>query len=415
MLKKLKKQLLTTTIMTSMVFPTTTAFAGTSFTDVKQGDWYYSTVSKLADTGIINGTGDGNFNPTGEVSHAEFYKMFAAIAGLEVDKNSAVTDFWAEPYIRALEKAGYNTYYTTARLAVADEERKERIIANFNKPINREQVAGLMARIRKSNENVIEDTTKFDTTLFSDFSMVSKELNSSVRYVVMNGIMGGKDGGVFDPQGNLTRAEAATVIARFLYPEERLTTYNYIAKEEKHNVGDVYTDYNTWLVPTEVKVMENGQIIPLISMESKIYIEDIDKYVYIGMPSEEIKEWIRNEILPNTGFIDISCSKDNQYVVDIDIKGIMNCAYGGHMIGEPALTDGIHTEGVTLQEGESWWFPAFGIPAILEKNIGNIYVQYYTDGGSVIVNGVEEWENPTHLSMIHIESGQIIKSLGISK
>ena len=74
MKNKLLKAFIATIVATTTL--TSTAFANPiSFTDVKQSDWYYSTVMKMANDGIINGTGDGSFNPAGQVSYAEFIKM----------------------------------------------------------------------------------------------------------------------------------------------------------------------------------------------------------------------------------------------------------------------------------------------------------------------------------------------------
>lgn len=426
---KIKSGIIATTIMTSMVFPTTTAFAGTSFTDVKQGDWYYSTVSKLAYTGIINGTGDGSFNPTGEVSHAAFIKMLVTASNLPLDITNLVTDYWSEVYIKTAEKAGFKDvmYYTTTFLGEWGEEIDNNIINNFNKPITREQMAALLAKALEL-EGTITDTTKFDTTVYSDFTSISREYNTAVRSVIINAIMGGKDGGIFDPQGTVTRAEAATVIARFIYPEERLT-YTNTAKQENRKIGDVYTDYNTWIVPTEVKLYETGQAIPTVCEEAKIYVEELEKYLYVGMPASELKEIMgtepvktenkNNYIYYSNDKAIVSYTLDEisyKYIKNFGINTPYHATIGGHSLGEPALTDGIHTEGVTLQEGESWWFPAFGIPTILVKDTGNFTVQFYTDGGSVIVNGVKEWRNPTELVLINIlGSGPIGKALGISK
>ena len=48
MLNKFKRQMMAAMAATMVL--SSTAFANTTFTDVKPSDWYYSTVTKLADT-----------------------------------------------------------------------------------------------------------------------------------------------------------------------------------------------------------------------------------------------------------------------------------------------------------------------------------------------------------------------------
>jgi S-layer homology domain. len=51
---------------------------------------------------------------------------------------------------------------------------------------------------------------------FTDASSISSYTTTAVTAVQQAGIIVGKDGGRFDPKGNLTRAEAATVVRRFV-------------------------------------------------------------------------------------------------------------------------------------------------------------------------------------------------------
>ena len=51
---------------------------------------------------------------------------------------------------------------------------------------------------------------------FTDSASISAYAKDAVAAVQQAGIIVGKDGGRFDPKGNLTRAEAATVVRRFV-------------------------------------------------------------------------------------------------------------------------------------------------------------------------------------------------------
>ena len=274
------KRLTATTALTAMLL-SNTAFAAITFTDVPEDVWYYSTVTKLANTGIINGVGDSSFNQSGEVTIDSFIKMLVMAKGLTVSE--ITSSYWAEPYLKSAEKAGFeDVMYDLWCYGMNGFDIEYTV-----KPITREQMAALIAKALEL-DGTVTNTTQFDTTAYTDFSSINKEYNTAVRSVIINGIMGGKDGGVFDSKATVTRAEAAAVIARYMYPEERLT-YNYTAKEEKHNIGDVYTDYNTWIVPTEVKVYETGQAIPIVAEVSMMYVQELGKYIYAGMPVSELE------------------------------------------------------------------------------------------------------------------------------
>lgn len=48
-----------------------------SFTDVGEGQWYTPYIEWAADEGIVNGVGDGRFDPLGEITHEQMYKIVA--------------------------------------------------------------------------------------------------------------------------------------------------------------------------------------------------------------------------------------------------------------------------------------------------------------------------------------------------
>ena len=59
------------------------------------------------------------------------------------------------------------------------------------------------------------DTECVDAVTFPDEKLISDYAKSSVAYCQKNGFINGKEYG-FDPIGNATRAEVATVIMRYV-------------------------------------------------------------------------------------------------------------------------------------------------------------------------------------------------------
>ena len=419
------KKLTATTALAAMLL-SNTAFAAT-FSDVKPDNWYYSTVMKLADTGIINGTGDGSFNPNGEVGIDSFIKMLVMAKGLPVSE--IASGYWAEPYLKSAEKAGFEDLMHRLYCYELSGNFRQ---SKTTKPITREQMAALIARALEL-DGVNTDTTQFDTTVYSDFSAIDKNYNTAVRSVIINGVMGGKDGGVFDPQATVTRAEAATVIARYMYPEERLA-YNYTANEETHKVGDIYTDYNTWIVPTEVKVYETGQAIPIVAEVSMVYVEELGKYIYAGMPVSELESIMGTKAIQEDNFnnyryyvdneVVLAYSNNKNFVADYDICTPYNATFNGHSLGEAPLLLETYIPRTEFEEiftngGAIDMYPHIR-GSISLNNIKIIYY-YYTDGVSQVYldrcgtpNGTKEHHLPTEISSICLSNNQVIQALGIN-
>ena len=100
-MKNLKKVLALVVALTMVLG--TVAFAG--YTDVAEDASEYTAVSTLSSLGILTGYEDGSFNPTGDITRAEFCAVVCRALGAKVS-GSAVTGFsdvaadhWASAYI----------------------------------------------------------------------------------------------------------------------------------------------------------------------------------------------------------------------------------------------------------------------------------------------------------------------------
>ena len=108
------------------------------FYDVEKDDWYYDSVSKAYHQGWINGTGDGIFEPEGNMTRAMFVTILYRVEGQPQTNNALNFDDVAE-----------NAYYTEA-VGWASENG---IIAGVSdtefapeKHITREEMAAVMGR-----------------------------------------------------------------------------------------------------------------------------------------------------------------------------------------------------------------------------------------------------------------------------
>ena len=83
-----------------------------NFSDVKEGDWYYSAVAMCYKATLVGGYSDGTFKPNQPITRAEFFTMIAKLYNVEANRPITGTIFsdlnghWAEKSITLLQKLG---------------------------------------------------------------------------------------------------------------------------------------------------------------------------------------------------------------------------------------------------------------------------------------------------------------------
>lgn len=91
------------------------AAGGKSFTDVRQGQWFYDYVNTVSSLGIVNGTSPTAFSPNANIRRDEIAKMVALAFADTVNFAGTpktftdVRDYWATPYIRDVSAVGIIT------------------------------------------------------------------------------------------------------------------------------------------------------------------------------------------------------------------------------------------------------------------------------------------------------------------
>ncbi|MCD9022284.1 S-layer homology domain-containing protein [Cohnella silvisoli] len=81
---------------------------GSTFKDVKAGQWWYGAIVAAAKAGLVNGTGNNLFSPKADVTVESVIKVAALLAGLKPVADAKVegSSDWAGPYIKAAIDAG---------------------------------------------------------------------------------------------------------------------------------------------------------------------------------------------------------------------------------------------------------------------------------------------------------------------
>lgn len=175
-----------------------------SFWDLPNSHWAKSYIMKLTSEGVINGYQDGSFRPDGTITNAEFIKLVIMSALPEwIDLNDAESNLnhWAGKYIWIAERYGVI---------------KEGSITNKNidTSITRIEMIRIIAKadlVMKGNDLKLNEKIKFKDVI----SLNSEDLQL-LKHALSRNLITGYIDNTFRPTLNMTRAEAATMIYRFM-------------------------------------------------------------------------------------------------------------------------------------------------------------------------------------------------------
>lgn len=208
-IKKLASAMIILTLSaTAVAFPA----EAKTFSDVPQSHWAYSVIDEASDDGIMNGKAAGVFAPNATLTRAEYATMLYNLAP-ESDVMKLVHGSIADNGLYDVD--GNAWYADTVSWAVARGVFKNND-GSFspNRTITREEMAVATYEFLHKycdGKFVLDSIYKG----FTDDAAFSSSANRDKVYILVNnGIIAGKSDGSFDPQGSLTRAEAAAMAVR---------------------------------------------------------------------------------------------------------------------------------------------------------------------------------------------------------
>ena len=208
-IKKLASAMIILTLSaTAVAFPA----EAKTFSDVPQSHWAYSVIDEASDDGIMSGKASGVFAPNATLTRAEYATMLYNLAP-ESDVMKLVHGSTADNGLYDVD--GNAWYADTVSWAVARGVFKNND-GSFspNRTITREEMAVATYEFLHKycdGKFVLDSIYKG----FTDDAAFSSSANRDKVYILVNnGIIAGKSDGSFDPQGSLTRAEAAAMAVR---------------------------------------------------------------------------------------------------------------------------------------------------------------------------------------------------------
>lgn len=173
------------------------AYSTPDFSDVPSNHWAYESVMKMADAGVIKGTGAGIFSPEMKLSA----EMFVVLVGRVVF-----------PDVKA-EEADWSGPYVTEAKAKGLLEGTNITDSNLKGDISRYDMAVILA---KCVDLLKVSATKADSSKVADYGEVPAKYIDAVLMAYGSGLIRGDQSGSFNGANSMTRQEAATVMDRLL-------------------------------------------------------------------------------------------------------------------------------------------------------------------------------------------------------
>ena len=207
------------------------------FADVADDFWAAKDIYTLKDAGIIGGKSATEFDPEGDVTRAEFAKMVVGLFGYKatsdaVNFEDCKAEDWFTPYVAAGVEAGVIK-------GVSDTEFAP------NATITREDACTILGR-------ALNKVAQSNELKFTDADKVAEYAAPYVALLSELGYVNGYEDGSFAPANNITRAEAAKIIAGIYNAKDTTVT------EDNTDATDT-TDANVEGENTTAPVEENAE------------------------------------------------------------------------------------------------------------------------------------------------------------
>lgn len=196
-LKRIASLLLAVVLCIGLSAPAMAAAEDTGFSDVSADAWYAGAVQYCVENEWMSGTSAITFEPDSAMSRAMLATVLYRKAGSPAVTGSAgFTDvpagsWYTQPVAWAVQNGVVGGYGDG--------------LFGPDDPVTREQIAAILWRAAGSPDAEAGQD-------YADENLIAAYAAPAVDWARANGIMSGKENNRFDPQGNATRAEVATIL-----------------------------------------------------------------------------------------------------------------------------------------------------------------------------------------------------------
>jgi len=171
--------------------------ADVPFSDVPENVWYTEAANWCRENGIISGTGENTFSPDMTMTRAMLAAVLYRAAG---SPEAAAPDFtdvpaWCADAIGWASAQEFMSGYGSG-------------LFGANDPVTREQFAAILWRYAGSPEE--------DAEVFADEASIAAYARPAVTWARAENVVSGVGDNRFDPKGQVTRAQTAVILYRYL-------------------------------------------------------------------------------------------------------------------------------------------------------------------------------------------------------
>lgn len=205
-----------------------------TFSDVTEDFWGYEYITKMSNRGLAKGYDDGTFKPNGRMTAAETLLFCARATGVESttqakianDRKEEVAEIlptsnnmnvWAAAEMALAVETGVLTLGELEELSQVDPKTKNAATGErtyLEETMSRENICMYLVRAMQL-EPLAKGLGSYSLS-YADKDDIAPAFQPYVFVLTNYGIVKGKDGGLFDPKGAVTRAEMTTMLSRAL-------------------------------------------------------------------------------------------------------------------------------------------------------------------------------------------------------
>lgn len=218
------------------------ASAASIYDDLAEAEWAKGFIGAATEAGILNGRGNGVFDPSANVSVQELAKIMVELLDLEVDATATAegADEWAQPYVAAAIEAGIipeSSDYTAAAsrelLVEASYVAKDQVVpvgavavtsakatgvskvtVEFNKPIDTESA---IFALKKGSTNIATTVDFAEDKRSATLNLTDTKISAGDYTVTVSG---------------LENLDAERAVASFTAENERITNLDFLTASD---------------------------------------------------------------------------------------------------------------------------------------------------------------------------------------
>ena len=237
-----------TVLLAAAVTLQSTTFAAITrepeFSDLSE-HWSKSIMMRLNGYGVICGYDDGTIRPDSYVSVTEFLTMMVKSLGFETEPGDG---YWATPYIQKAVELG---------LIEPDE------YSDYDATLTRSQAAKIIA-------NALSDTAVADENAVKakiyDYAEIAEEYKPYVLIAYDKKIVNGNHDNCFEPNRNITRAEASVIAVRLIDKNGGIKEPDN-GNGPNNNSGDVTSSAKLYVAPNGSDNNDGSESSPFATVQ----------------------------------------------------------------------------------------------------------------------------------------------------